>query len=438
LALGGTGLLAAAASLLFWQSSRVAPDHPLSPVSQAERATRRAAHERAPAQRIPHTPPSARAPVATVRLEAPAGAASWLEEDRRVPVAARSAPVGGRGVETGAQSSGAGLVFPDGSRLSLGALTLVSSVSPGTAGAPAGARVLLDRGRVAARWSPARTPRTIVTPLAEVIARPDAAASTSLVVTASATLTRVEVAAGVVELRRFRDGRTALLEAGRFAVLMDEGQFTSLPHPAPVLVVFDNDHQFGSDPVIMERLRLLGLQVRTVRDSELGPEHLQGLALVFITPSSQAPDLDGKLLKTAPIPMVVGEVPLVDDLGMTRSVRHRETAVTATTGFTITAPGHPLAAGLSGALPLLAMPGKVAFFAPGPGAIVVAVAASNADRAAIVAYERGAVMPGGVAPARRVALFLHGGTVPRLNPDGFALLDAAVHWALADRPERAR
>ena len=47
----------------------------------------------------------------------------------------------------------------------------------------------------------------------------------------------------------------------------------------------------------------------------------------------------------------------------------------------------------------------------------------------LYAYETGAAMTSGTAPARRVHLFLQNNTFASLNTDGLKLFDAAVGWA---------
>jgi hypothetical protein len=66
---------------------------------------------------------------------------------------------------------------------------------------------------------------------------------------------------------------------------------------------------------------------------------------------------------------------------------------------------------------------------PNANAVVVARPPSNASRASIFAYERGAGMVGLTAPGRRVGLFLHDTAAASLNASGGSLVDAALRWA---------
>ena len=99
-------------------------------------------------------------------------------------------------------------------------------------------------------------------------------------------------------------------------------------------------------------------------------------------------------------------------------------------------PEHPLAAGLSGSVRVMSQPQILSWGLPAPAAVVIASYTGAApDVAVIFAYENGAVMAGGTAPARRVGLFLHDGrAVKALNDQGWRLFDAAVAWVVGDAP----
>jgi hypothetical protein len=101
---------------------------------------------------------------------------------------------------------------------------------------------------------------------------------------------------------------------------------------------------------------------------------------------------------------------------------------------TIAAAAHPLAAGLSGKLEVTFARSQMGFGIPGPGALRIATLSNDKERATVFAYERGAAMldPAWHAPARRMGLFLHWTGARLLTDAGWALLDAAVRWAVAD------
>ena len=93
-------------------------------------------------------------------------------------------------------------------------------------------------------------------------------------------------------------------------------------------------------------------------------------------------------------------------------------------------PSHPLAAGFSGNVRVLAPPLNLRWASPPPGASVIATYPGAPDHASLLfGYERGAATASGAAPARRVGLFFGNGRVIRsLTEQGWRLFDAAALW----------
>ena len=102
-------------------------------------------------------------------------------------------------------------------------------------------------------------------------------------------------------------------------------------------------------------------------------------------------------------------------------------------GVTIEAPDDPLAAGLSGSVPLYRGPGYVSVASVAPAATVVARGPDDAGRAVVFRYDAGTpLVSGRPAPALRIGLF-PGRTGPApwlLDGTGHALFRAAVRFAL--------
>jgi hypothetical protein len=92
----------------------------------------------------------------------------------------------------------------------------------------------------------------------------------------------------------------------------------------------------------------------------------------------------------------------------------------------ISSPGHALAAGLTGAV-AASQPTTYSWGRPAASASVVATLPTG--QPAIFAYEAGAALLSGAAPARRIGLFLFDQTAAAWTPAGAALFDAAVQWA---------
>jgi hypothetical protein len=114
------------------------------------------------------------------------------------------------------------------------------------------------------------------------------------------------------------------------------------------------------------------------------------------------------------------------ELGMAESAGH----VFLDEVLTIVEPAHPLAVGLDGVVRIYRGWGRLRFGRVGGDAVVVALG-GNPPRPVLFAYEAGAAMPGGPAPARRVGIFLPPEALDPwlLAPEGRRLFDAAVAWA---------
>src|SRR6185503_13624039 len=95
----------------------------------------------------------------------------------------------------------------------------------------------------------------------------------------------------------------------------------------------------------------------------------------------------------------------------------------------IAAPTHPLAAGLTGRVAVVASPQTFGWGKPGAEAVKVATLVGQGNQAGLFAYESGANMVGTRAPAPRVGFFAEGNVASAFTPPGLALFDAAVRWA---------
>lgn len=96
----------------------------------------------------------------------------------------------------------------------------------------------------------------------------------------------------------------------------------------------------------------------------------------------------------------------------------------------------PMAAGLRpGLVKFTNHPGTIKWALPPPDAITIAVLPNDPGQHAIFGYEKGAVMYGRfLAPARRVLFPLDNPSFDDLTPQGLALFDAAVLWAI-EKPQ---
>jgi hypothetical protein len=190
----------------------------------------------------------------------------------------------------------------------------------------------------------------------------------------------------------------------------------------------------SADAFVLDRLGALGLTA-----SAIGPEEdaapIAEAAVVVISSSVEVAMLDGAVLAKLAVPVVTWERFLFAPMGLSRRDRLPAHRFTADHRLSIVRPGHPLAAGLEGHIPVLERPGPLTGAFPGPDGQVVAAAGNGWP--GVFAYEAGAQTALGAAPARRVGLFLPALPAPSLTPSGVALFDAAVAWAMGAPEESA-
>jgi hypothetical protein len=149
--------------------------------------------------------------------------------------------------------------------------------------------------------------------------------------------------------------------------------------------------------------------------------------VVVISSTSNSGDVTTKY-RTAVTPVVIWEPLLFDEFGMTSTASTNQGTQTGQTQVAIVNAAHPLAAGLSGTVTVSSST-TFTFGVPNASAVVVARPPSNASRASIFAYERGAGMVGAHRARPRVGLFLHDTTAASLTASGRSLVDAALRWA---------
>jgi DNA-binding protein YbaB/chitodextrinase len=141
----------------------------------------------------------------------------------------------------------------------------------------------------------------------------------------------------------------------------------------------------------------------------------------------------GTRFLSSPAPTVVCEANLFDDMKLTGAVSNTDFGeVSGQTELEVTA-GHPLAAGLSGRVPVVVSGQKFAWGKPGPEAAKVAVLINRPDNFGVFGYEGGANMVGTRATAPRVGFFAGAGAATSFNATGTALFDAAIRWARQPR-----
>jgi hypothetical protein len=200
------------------------------------------------------------------------------------------------------------------------------------------------------------------------------------------------------------------------------------PIPLALMVVGSTTLGAG-DSAAKVRLEGLGYSVAVISGSAATSASANGKAVVLVSSTVASTDVNTKF-RSSSVPVVVWENALFDDFGMTGLVNGTDFGtLAAQTSVSILVPTHPLAAGLSGTVPVSTTSGPITWGVPNANAAKVASVAGGSARPTVFGYDHGSSMPGLAAPARRVGLFLGDATASTFTAQGGKLFDAAVRWA---------
>jgi len=212
-----------------------------------------------------------------------------------------------------------------------------------------------------------------------------------------------------------------------------------------LFIVNADQASYPNDALIGDFLESLGHTITYFDDTEdeAATEVAAAAAdLVWISESVGSGNVANEITEIE-IPMVVGEPYCWDEMGMTRA--GGSTSDVATTDITIVSPGHFLAAGLSGTVPVLtdiAGSAGTAQFANGnvggDGTVIAtATLADGVTYDVIVVYEKGAALAvpaadgsGPFAADLRIGMFFHYYAHDVLNENAYTLIEAAVKYVL--------
>ncbi len=184
-----------------------------------------------------------------------------------------------------------------------------------------------------------------------------------------------------------------------------------------------------ADAALVSRLESLGFTVGVVAAAASNTSDADGKDLVLISSTVVSGQVATKFRDVA-VPVLTWEAWLYDDFKMTPGGTNTGYGrIDGQSSVGVVDAGHPLAAGLSGSVGIVAGTSSMRWGAPAATASVVAVAEGDAAKALIFAYEAGAAMVGLVAPARRVGLPFFDDSAASFTAEGWALFDAAVAWA---------
>jgi hypothetical protein len=157
-----------------------------------------------------------------------------------------------------------------------------------------------------------------------------------------------------------------------------------------------------------------------------------GRDLVILSESARSKEIGTKFRDVA-VPVICSEPWIFTSLGMTGQTKRVDFGRKGhQTKIRILNPDHPLCASCSEEVQVSRNCFYMGWGVPGENAIAIAALPKDPDKCTIFAYDTGAEMPGLVAPARRVGLFLFRNTANSFTADGWALFDSAVDWSISN------
>jgi hypothetical protein len=337
----------------------------------------------------------------------------------------------GDSLSTVGVGSRATLSYGDGPRLELGPDSALTVLARGQGDA----NVVVFHGSLTGTGDSAEGPGLhLGTPHATVIGR----GRISLEV--SARQTSIQVHQGKARVVVASSARESELFAGQSATVRPEPSGARLAAAAPEALLLVTFAQEGgptalseTDRLLKDRLEGLGYSVTVLEPDDASEEDLSRSKVVVLSFTVTAAALPPTFMDLA-TPIVAIESSAFTELRFTGPRWAKDVGTgPKLTDIEITDPGHPLAAGFSGAVRVMTRPLRVRWAAPPPAATSVAsYAGAPEEKTLVFAYDRGDATAGGPAPARRVGLFLGNEQIVRsLNEQGWRLFDAAVTWCVA-------
>jgi hypothetical protein len=188
----------------------------------------------------------------------------------------------------------------------------------------------------------------------------------------------------------------------------------------------------GTDVKFEEAFKARGLEVEIVQDKAATPAHAEGKRVIMLSYGMTSTAFKAEDYINVAVPIIVTEQNLLPRLKM--SAAHGYTG--KMTKLTFIA-DHELAGGFpKGDLEVYSPSQEFFWGTPTASGIRIAHLVGQPDKVTYFAYEKGAMMEGVAAPAKRVQFF-HASHSPDpidrnlyLNANGLKLLGAAIDWCL--------
>lgn len=186
----------------------------------------------------------------------------------------------------------------------------------------------------------------------------------------------------------------------------------------------------SGDLSIKNHLEKRGLNVIVREDTIVKSEDASGMNLVILSESARSREVGNKFRNVA-VPVICSEPWIFSNLGMTGQTKKVDFGrKSRQTKLIIINPDHPLCASCSEEVQVCSNSFFMGWGVPGENAIAVAGLSQDPGKCTIFAYDVGVEMPGLVAPAKRIGLFLFRNTANSFTTEGWSLFDAAVDWSI--------
>ncbi|MEO1060731.1 MAG: hypothetical protein AAFZ07_04885 [Actinomycetota bacterium] len=197
--------------------------------------------------------------------------------------------------------------------------------------------------------------------------------------------------------------------------------------PPSALMISGSTRPPAGDVAIRDLVIDLGFELTILDDDrDLGALDLSDVDLLLVS-TSVSPSKVGVAFTTAPVPIVVWEPMLFEDLEI---AHHAEESTFAYADVVISDLSHALAAGRSGTVPVFSLPRTLnTASVPFEADVIAHVPGRPYDPVifGLEAFDR--LADGTPSPAPRVGLFASYDGSRRLTTDGLALFAAAIEWA---------
>jgi len=186
------------------------------------------------------------------------------------------------------------------------------------------------------------------------------------------------------------------------------------------------------DTALKSRMEGLGLTVVVKDAAASSAADAAGSSVVVVAGSTNAADV-GTKFRDVPNGVVCLNDALFDDFALTGATAGTDFGESKSqSDLSLLAVSSSLASGLTVTTTISLQ--TFGWGKPGSSAIKVAALATNSNRLAVFAYDKGKPMVGLDAPGRRVGWFAAKTTAQGLNANGWKLFDDAVKWAAAGGP----